>query len=64
VDSRVPPALADVVMQCLEKAPEDRYARGLSLADALISYLSRSEHAGAALRSATLARKHTSSPHV
>jgi serine/threonine protein kinase len=64
VDSRVPQPLADVVMQCLEKAPEDRYPRGLALADALISYLSRSENAGASFRSATLARKHASPPHV
>src|SRR3981189_1570496 len=51
-DSRVPQPLADVVMPRLEKAPEDRYPRGLALADALISYLSRSENAGASFRSA------------
>jgi serine/threonine-protein kinase len=64
VDSRVPPPLAEIVMQCLEKAPEHRYARGLALADALLSYLSRSENAGASDRAAAIARRHASPPHA
>jgi len=64
VDSRVPQPLADVVMQCLEKSPEDRYARGLNLADALLSYLSRAENAGASFRAAALARRHATPPRV
>ena len=64
VDSRVPQALADVVMQCLEKAPEDRYPRGIALADALLAYLARSEDGSASHRSAAIARKHASPPHV
>ena len=39
VDSRVPEALAAIVMRCLEKAASDRYERGTALADALIAYL-------------------------
>ena len=35
VDSRVPPALAAIVMRCLAKPPADRYQRGNELADAL-----------------------------
>ena len=62
VDSRVPQALADVVMQCLEKAPDDRYPRGIALADALLSYLARSENGTAAHRAAAVARKHASPP--
>jgi serine/threonine-protein kinase len=40
VDSRVPPALAAIVMRCLEKHPGSRYERGNALADALIGFLS------------------------
>ena len=40
VDSRVPPALASIVMRCLEKHPGNRYERGNALADALIHFLS------------------------
>jgi serine/threonine-protein kinase len=64
VDSRVPAALAEVVMRCLEKAPEDRYPRGTALADALLSYLSSTEDATAHHRAAALARRHASPPHV
>src|SRR3954462_3259369 len=56
VDSRVPQPLAEIVMQCLEKAPENRYPRGFMLADALLAYLAGSEHAGASYRAAALAR--------
>jgi serine/threonine-protein kinase len=64
VDSRVPQPLAEIVMQCLEKAPESRYPRGLALADALLGYLARSENAGASYRAAALASRHASPPHV
>ena len=40
VDSRIPPALAAIVMRCLEKHPANRYERGNALADALIQFLS------------------------
>jgi len=39
VDSRVPSALASVVMRCLAKEPAARYQRGNDLADALLQYL-------------------------
>jgi len=39
VDSRIPPALAAIVMRCLEKHPANRFDRGNSLADALIQFL-------------------------
>ena len=64
VDSRVPPALADVVMQCLQKSPDDRYARGIALADALLDYLARSENGTPAHRAAAIARKHAIPPTV
>ena len=39
VNSSVPPRLADIVMRCLEKAPEDRWQRGADLAAALEAWL-------------------------
>src|SRR5688500_6880678 len=57
VNSDITPRLAGIVMQCLNKAPEQRYARGNDLADALISYLASEPDAGSALRSASLARQ-------
>lgn len=56
IDSRLPAALATIVMRCLEKAPDDRYARGTELADALLGYLARDVDVGA-LRGASLARR-------
>src|SRR3954471_38005 len=64
VDSRVPPPLAEIVMRCLEKSPDNRYARGLALADALLGFLARSENAGASYRAAALASRHAPPPHV
>jgi serine/threonine-protein kinase len=42
VDSRVPAALAAIVMKCLAKNPAERYARGNDLADALVGWLTQS----------------------
>ena len=39
VDSRVPAAMAHIVMRCLAKAAGERYQRGNDLADALIAFL-------------------------
>lgn len=41
VDSRVPPALATIVMRALAKHPVERYQRGNDLADALINFLAQ-----------------------
>ena len=45
VDSRVPPALAAIVMRCLAKNPAERFARGNELADALIGWLTQATSA-------------------
>ena len=57
VDSRTPPALAAIIMQCLAKGPDERFQRGNDVADALIAYLA--EHGGASTeaRAAWLARR-------
>jgi serine/threonine protein kinase len=39
VDSRIPGALAQIVMRCLAKLAAERYQRGNDLADALITFL-------------------------
>ena len=39
VDSRIPQALAAVVMRCLSKHADDRFQRGQDLSDALLDYL-------------------------
>jgi serine/threonine-protein kinase len=39
VDSRVPSAMAQIVMRCLAKNAAERYQRGNELADALIAFL-------------------------
>ena len=57
VDSRLPEGLVEVVMRCLSKSAEDRYARGDLLADALLAYLGKSDDAIAARRAAGLARR-------
>ena len=57
VDSRLPEALVEVVMRCLEKSADDRYARGDELADALLGYLSVCDEADAPRRAAGLARR-------
>jgi serine/threonine protein kinase len=61
VDSRTPPGLADIIMKCLAKAPDDRYQRGTELADALIGFLAQ---AGAhnATRLSWLARRTSGEP--
>jgi serine/threonine-protein kinase len=60
IDSRVPLGLAEVVMRCLEKAPDDRYSRGTALADALLKFLAHGEDAVPNHRAAAIARRQTS----
>jgi serine/threonine-protein kinase len=57
VDSRTPPALAEITMKCLQKHPADRYQRGQDLADALIAYLNVTADGSAEHRAAWLARR-------
>jgi serine/threonine protein kinase len=57
VDSRLPEGLVAVVMRCLSKSADDRYARGDALADALLAYLATSDATAAARRGASLARR-------
>ncbi|CAN5184082.1 hypothetical protein BH09GEM1_BH09GEM1_21190 [soil metagenome] len=57
IDSRLPESLVDVVMRCLSKSPDDRFARGDQLADALLAYLATCEDAGPSRRMAGLARR-------
>ena len=57
VDSRTPPALAEITMKCLQKHPGDRFQRGQELADALIAYLNVSADGSAEHRAAWLARR-------
>jgi serine/threonine-protein kinase len=57
VDSRLPAALVSVVMRCLAKPVDDRYARGDALADALLAFLATADDAASQRRSAGLARR-------
>jgi serine/threonine-protein kinase len=57
VDSRLPEGLVEIVMKCLSKSPDDRYARGDALADALLTYLGTCDEAIASRRIAGLARR-------
>jgi serine/threonine-protein kinase len=57
VDSRLPSGLVDIVMRCLLKSADDRYARGDHLADALLGFLASSEDAIDSRRAAALARR-------
>ena len=56
VDSRTPPALAAVIMKCLAKSPDERFQRGIQVADALIAYLAQVA-SPSATRLSWLARK-------
>ena len=56
VDSRLPQALTNIVMRCLEKSPDERYDRGSELADALLGFLSQGGDTDA-LRAAGVARR-------
>jgi serine/threonine-protein kinase len=60
VDSRLPPALSEIVMQCLEKSVEARYARGNALADALLAFLAQGDDAPVYHRAAAVARRRSS----
>ncbi|CAN5904810.1 hypothetical protein BH11GEM2_BH11GEM2_34690 [soil metagenome] len=57
IDSRLPEALVEIVMRCLVKSPDDRYARGDALADALLGYLATADDAASPRRMAGLARR-------
>ena len=48
--------LNEIVMKCLSKQPNERYARANDLADVLIKYLSSSNGSSSALRDAAAAR--------
>jgi serine/threonine-protein kinase len=55
MESNIPEVLSDIVMRCLSKRTEERYARGNELADALLAFLgndpeARHAHATSALR--------------
>jgi serine/threonine-protein kinase len=56
VDSRIPSALAAIVMRCLAKDPADRFQRGNDLADALIRFLGTQSSAPSETRTSWLAR--------
>jgi len=63
VVARVPAPLVEIAMRCLSKAPEDRYARGNDLADALVAFLgAQGGVAAGAYRAAYVARRHSLSP--
>jgi serine/threonine protein kinase len=57
IDSRLPAMLVAVVMRCLAKSPDDRYARGDALADALLACLATTDDAETPRRIAGLARR-------
>ena len=59
VDSRLPEALVDIVMRCLAKSADDRFARGDAMADALLGFLSATEADAQSRRAAGLARHHS-----
>jgi serine/threonine-protein kinase len=61
IESRVPDALAAIVMRCLEKSADARYTRGTALADALLAFLAGGEENTAGQRAASLARIRTPS---
>ncbi len=61
VDSRTPPTLASIVMKCLDKSPDDRFQRGVALADALIAFLAQNG-APSATRLSWLARRAGAEP--
>ncbi len=55
VNSEIPAPIAGIVMQCLNKAPQDRYPRANDLADVLIGLLAN-ENVPAEMRAASAAR--------
>lgn len=56
VDSRTPPVLAAIIMKCLAKSTDERFQRGMELADALIGFLAQTS-ATHASRLAWMARR-------
>ncbi len=57
IDSRLPTALVGVVMRCLLKPVDERYARGDAVADALLAFLATADDAASQRRMAGLARR-------
>ena len=53
----MPAPLSEIVMRCLAKAPAERFARGIELADALIAFLRTSTDDAASYRAAVVARR-------
>ncbi len=64
VNSRVPPGMSAIVMKCLEKAPNDRFARGYDLADALLGWLAGAPDSADAYRAAFVARRSGASKRI
>ena len=56
VNSEIPVAMAEIVMRCLHKSPNERFARANDLADALIQYIGSVNGASGAMRDAVTAR--------
>ena len=56
VNSEIPPRLAGIVMQCLNKLAPQRYPRANDLADALLAFLAEQPDADGAMRDALAAR--------
>ena len=64
IESRLPSAMASIVMRCLAKSPDDRYDRGNALADALLGYLASGEDTAPSFRAAAVARRPATPPRV
>jgi eukaryotic-like serine/threonine-protein kinase len=62
IDSRVPAEFAAIIMRCLSKAPNARYARANDLADALIAFIKNMPGRADALRAAHVSRHAVRTP--